>query len=216
MHNKSDFFLKGLVALKDRCEISIYDGKTVQIVTYSDRLSSHIRLLGWLKSSNDLKKSKLFQPSDQILTPVSQIPYILSDAKSKSITFNNGKYKVVGGVNLKLHGSQLEKVESYTHIGIQRTCGKSNLIPERIKMARRTSYALIGAGLHGYIGVNPKVSVKLWNTIHTCYVKVDFWSRISSTKEKGIGGAKSISQESSEEYPKSSRTNCRFSSIHYL
>ncbi|CAC5371684.1 unnamed protein product [Mytilus coruscus] len=76
--------------------------------------------------------------------------YILSDAKSKSMTFNNNKYNVLDRVNLNLHGSQLEKVESYTYIGIQRNCVKSNLIVERITMTRRTSYALMGTGPHGY------------------------------------------------------------------
>ena len=40
---------------------------------------------------------------------------------------------------------------------------KSTIVSERIKLARRTSYALMGAGLHGYNGVNPKVGIKLWN-----------------------------------------------------
>ena len=62
-----------------------------------------------------------------------------------------------------LHDAPLEQVDSYTHIGIQRDLNKSTLVSERIKLARRTSYALMGAGLHGYNGVNPKVGIKLWN-----------------------------------------------------
>jgi hypothetical protein len=62
-----------------------------------------------------------------------------------------------------LHDAPLEQVDSYTHIGIQTDSNKFTLLSERIKLARRTSYALIGAGLHGYNGVNPKVGIKLWN-----------------------------------------------------
>jgi hypothetical protein len=66
-----------------------------------------------------------------------------------------------------LHDAPLEQVDSYTHIGIQRDSNKSTLVSERIKLARRTLYALMGAGLHGYNGVNPEVGIKLWNII--CY-----------------------------------------------
>ena len=62
-----------------------------------------------------------------------------------------------------LHVAPLEQVDSYTHIGIQRDSNKSTLVSERIKLARRTLYALMGAYLRGYNGVNPKVGIKLWN-----------------------------------------------------
>jgi hypothetical protein len=66
-----------------------------------------------------------------------------------------------------LHDAPLEQVDSYKHIGIQRDSNKSTLVSERIKLARRTLYALMGAGLHGYNGVNPEVGIKLWN-IYVC------------------------------------------------
>ena len=89
--------------------------------------------------------------------------YLLSESKSK-IMIMHAKKKEVDGVNIKLHGQPLEQVDNYTHIGIQRNANKSCLISERIKLARRTSYALLGAGLHGYNGVNPEVGLKIWNT----------------------------------------------------
>ena len=45
--------------------------------------------------------------------------------------------------------------ESYTHIGIDRKLRGHYLIEKRIKLARRTTYALMGTGMHGYNGINP-------------------------------------------------------------
>ena len=89
--------------------------------------------------------------------------YFISETKSKVMTFNSVN-KVDDGVKLTLNNKPLENVDTYTHIGIQRYTGKSNIVAERIKLARRTSYALMGAGLHGYNGVNLEISLKLWNT----------------------------------------------------
>ena len=68
--------------------------------------------------------------------------------------------------NFTFNGKNLENVQRYKHLGIIRECNSklSNeaLIEEtleRIKMARCTVYALMGAGLHGLNGVNPEVSI---------------------------------------------------------
>ena len=37
------------------------------------------------------------------------------------------------------------------------------LVEERITSARRTAYALMGAGFHGHNGLNPKVSRTIYN-----------------------------------------------------
>ena len=44
--------------------------------------------------------------------------------------------------------------------------GTKEIDVDRIQIARRTVYALIGAGLHGFSGLNPRVSIHLIN----CYV----------------------------------------------
>ena len=59
-------------------------------------------------------------------------------------------------------------MQRYKHLGIIREYNSklSNeiLIEERIKTARCTVYALMGAGLHGLNGVNPEVSISMWQT----------------------------------------------------
>ena len=51
--------------------------------------------------------------------------------------------------------------ESVTHLGIQRcsniTATSQETVEKRIMTARKTVFTLTGAGLHGLIGVNPKV-----------------------------------------------------------
>ena len=55
----------------------------------------------------------------------------------------------------------------YKHIGVTRygnlkTANKC-FIEERIKTARRTADALMGAGFHGHNGLNPKVTMSIYN-----------------------------------------------------
>ena len=65
-----------------------------------------------------------------------------------------------------LNSKKLEVVDTYTHIGIERTSGVTvagEIGEKAVKTARRTAYSLMGAGFHGYNGINPKVSIRLWN-----------------------------------------------------
>ena len=58
--------------------------------------------------------------------------------------------------------------QNTTHLGILRAETNENTIniEERLKLARRTFYALINTGVHGSNGLNPSVSFK----IYQCYV----------------------------------------------
>ena len=42
--------------------------------------------------------------------------------------------------------------------------GHSTTVKDRTKSARGCAYSLMGAGLHGENGGNPRVSLSLWNT----------------------------------------------------
>ena len=87
--------------------------------------------------------------------------YLISEIKSRLMSVKSKKHSI--NETVMLHDAPQEQVDSYTHIGIQRDSNKSTLVSERIKLARRTLYALMGAYLRGYNGVNPKVGIKLWN-----------------------------------------------------
>ena len=89
--------------------------------------------------------------------------YKVSETKTKTMHFNA---KSQSEEKFTFNGKNLENVQRYKHLGIIRECNSklSNwiLIEERIKMARCTVYALIGTGLHGLNGVNPEVSISMW------------------------------------------------------
>ena len=65
----------------------------------------------------------------------------------------------------KLGESYMNKTQSFTHLGLEWSSGNmSPNIEGRIKIARRTTYALMGTGLHGANGMSPVVAVKIINT----------------------------------------------------
>ena len=69
--------------------------------------------------------------------------------------------------SLELSEKAIPLSSSTTHLGLLRSETNENVIniEERLKLARRTSYALINTGLHGSNGLNPRVSYK----IYQCY-----------------------------------------------
>ena len=85
--------------------------------------------------------------------------YIISKGKTKIMLFSK---KPIGDIpeNFTLHDQLMENVKSYTHIGIERKPCSQDVAETRIKTARRTSYALMGAGMHGYNGINPEKTYK--------------------------------------------------------
>ena len=64
----------------------------------------------------------------------------------------------------------MERADTATHLGIKKDnmskTGTKEVVTDIIHIARRTVYALMGAGLHGLSGLNPRASIHLIN----CYV----------------------------------------------
>ena len=71
-------------------------------------------------------------------------------------------------VDLKIGDDPITNVDSFQHLGITRSKGYrgqlslDTTIDDRVSLARRTSYALMGAGLHGYNGISPTVSTSIY------------------------------------------------------
>ena len=89
--------------------------------------------------------------------------YTVSDTKTKSMTHN---LRTKAETNFSMNGNEITNVNSYKHLGLVRKSKpneNTELITERMQLARSTAYALMGTGLHGLNGVNPEVSVTLWN-----------------------------------------------------
>jgi hypothetical protein len=86
--------------------------------------------------------------------------YLLSEQKSIILVFNDSKTNC-----WSTNDEELAISDSATHLGITRDSKSmtdtKHVVGERIITARRTVYALMGAGLHGLNGVNPSVSAHL-------------------------------------------------------
>ena len=93
----------------------------------------------------------------------------ISDTKTKVFIANSVLSKEKWNENgaFTLNGKDVEVVDECVHLGIQRDSksrsGHIKTVDERIQSARRCAYSLMGAGLHGQNGVNPMVSLTMWN-----------------------------------------------------
>ena len=86
----------------------------------------------------------------------------INSSKSAVIIYNANKQREKQ--EWKLGENKIEEVDGTTLISIFRELRGKNDIESRIKKGRRTSYALLGAGLHGENGINPYTSYKLCTT----------------------------------------------------
>ena len=94
--------------------------------------------------------------------------YQINETKTKTMTKNAKK----GTEDLccVLNGETLGNASEYKHVGLLRhsdlKIANTKLIDDRLSTARRTAYALMGAGLHGGNGLYLTVAT----TIYTLYV----------------------------------------------
>ena len=94
--------------------------------------------------------------------------YIINPDKSMVLVYNSKTPSQVWqeADYFQLGKDSLTVSSECTHLGILRSSDKvqSQLIEDRIKLARRTTYALMGKGLHGNDGVNPILSARMIST----------------------------------------------------
>jgi hypothetical protein len=93
--------------------------------------------------------------------------YSYSRAKSKVLIYNSKLKPCIWKEvePLSLAGSPIEVVADQEHLGINRsTQSNIHIAKDRVVLARRSLYAMMGAGMHGWNGVNPPVSIKLRTT----------------------------------------------------
>ena len=85
--------------------------------------------------------------------------YGINPSKSATLSYNTQLQP-----SFYMNDSAIPYPEEYTHLGVVRN--QSNLlnVDERIQIARRTAYALMGAGLHGKDGLSPHISYHVWAT----------------------------------------------------
>jgi hypothetical protein len=55
-------------------------------------------------------------------------------------------------------------MKQYIWAGVSDSKGQAKIRLDRFKVARRTKYALMGSGVHGTNGLDPKTSYQIYNT----------------------------------------------------
>ena len=120
--------------------------------------------------------------SNSIMNTQTMINFCHKDATRERYVFSQPKTKIqVHNTKITnslwnsadlwcMNGDHIEVVEAHTHVGINReTCHQNNshIIDERIQLARRSMYAMMGLGMHGLNGLNPTVTLHLWN-VYCC------------------------------------------------
>ena len=97
-----------------------------------------------------------------------QYRVIIHPDKSNAVLLKYHKSVTKKSFGLESDENTIPLSSSTTHLGILRSETKENVIniEQRLRVARRTLYALVNTGLHGSNELNPKVAYK----IYQCYV----------------------------------------------
>jgi hypothetical protein len=106
---------------------------------------------------------------DIVLSYSTDERYIIHPAKSSVTMIKSPKQQQQQPTRSEwaLGENTVPLTEKFTHLGIDRyanTMTSDTFIEDRIQLARRTAYAMMGAGLHGTNGLNPQVSRKIYLT----------------------------------------------------
>ncbi|XP_072049994.1 uncharacterized protein [Amphiura filiformis] len=80
--------------------------------------------------------------------------YKINPTKSATLVYNT---KVKSPVELE--SSEIPYLEDYTHLGVLRNQANTVNIDDRIQLARRSMYALMGAGMHGKMALHHKYHI---------------------------------------------------------
>ncbi|MCW4345831.1 MAG: reverse transcriptase family protein [Candidatus Thiodiazotropha endolucinida] len=106
-------------------------------------------------------KNEMQYMLDDTASFANQERYIIHPTKSGVLTYGTGS-------NQKYDFTMLDKAikieQQSTHLGIFRDTKMKVNIEERISLARKTAYALMGAGLHSGNGMVKPLCAYLWNT----------------------------------------------------
>ena len=87
--------------------------------------------------------------------------------KTKALLLQKHKSVSINSFQLEMDNNSIGLSPTTTPLGILRADIRENIIniEERLSLARRTLYALINTGVHGSNGLNPKVTMKIYQCI---------------------------------------------------
>ena len=82
--------------------------------------------------------------------------YTINPSKSATI-----KYQAKDNWSYNINGEPIPTTHNATHLGVERNSSNKPNIDDMMKMGRRVSYAMMGAGLHGKDGMPPGIAYHL-------------------------------------------------------
>ncbi|KAK3104737.1 hypothetical protein FSP39_008965 [Pinctada imbricata] len=88
----------------------------------------------------------------------------INPTKSEIVHIYPQKKDSIEEQEVKLGESIIQQVEESKHLGIERNSNNTPNIQERLRTARKTMYALMGAGMHGTDGLSPIITFNMWTT----------------------------------------------------
>ena len=128
---------------------------------------------GWPACADDIALLSECENELQIMTNkvkrhAKQDRVTIHPDKSNAVLLNKPRSYSKKSFSFELSEKTITLSTDTTHLGILRSENNENIIniEERLKLARRTPYALISTGVHGSNGLNQCVSYK----IYQCYV----------------------------------------------
>ena len=91
--------------------------------------------------------------------------FTINPSKSEVITFNRRNKKLTPNeTTIYMGNEEIPIKDQVKHLGIERNKDNTPDTENRIQTARKTSYALMGSGMHGQNGISPVIATSLWDT----------------------------------------------------
>ena len=91
--------------------------------------------------------------------------FTINPSKSETMTFNEKKKKnQQDKVSMIMGNEKIPSTDKVKHLGIERNKENTPDTECRIQTARKTSYALMGTGMHGTNGISPVITTSMWDT----------------------------------------------------
>ena len=155
---------------------NIFKARANSILRAVENHPSSLRIgyidLGAIMVADDLLLATRTQEGMQDLIAIAESDasneqYKFSEKKTKLMTINQSS--TLNSNTVVLNKQEIAHSEEELHLGLMRTTSPNNMstIARKITIARRTSYLLMGAGLHGTNGVGPEISRHIWTTFVT-------------------------------------------------
>ena len=93
-----------------------------------------------------------------------QDKYLIHPSKSTSLIYPAKKKNPQNKETFKMNDKDFKVEQNTVHVGIKRDISNRVNTEEKVNLARRAAYALMGAGFHGENGLTPDIGAFMWTS----------------------------------------------------